>query len=159
MSCRARRCSRAPSLPGLLYVGSRGIWVPNVAHSPWYPTVCEGYEKCLWTSVHLSLVLATTWSTLCICPHSFWQGSTAPWWHSRRNSKWVRLRIVSPYFHPSARSRFPTSPWCGGLLWEERKQSFLDLKIHEQKNTLLADLTIYLPHLRLFYPRRWGFQN
>ena len=120
-SCRARRCSGTPSHLGCTGVGSCGTLVPNAAQSPWYLVVCEGYEIFLWTRAHLGPFPVVAWSTLCICPHRFWQSSIAPWLHPRMNSKWVWLKIVSPYFHPSTRSRFPTNPWCGGLLWEERR--------------------------------------
>ena len=140
MPCGRRRCSGTPSHPGCICVGNHGIWVLNVAQNPWYPILREGYEKCLWTLAHLGTFPTTTWSTLCICPHSFWQGSTTSWWNLWMNSKWVHLKIVSSYFHTSACSRFPTSPWSVGLLWEERKYYFPNWKNHEQKNTLLENL-------------------
>ena len=159
MLFQVRRCSGIVFLPGCTCAGSRDIWVSNAAPYPWYPTLCEGYGKDWWTLARLGPFLAAAWSILCIHPHSFWQGSTAPWWHHGMNSRWVRLKIVSWYFHPSAHSRFPTSPWRGGLLWEEWKQSFPDVKIHEQKNNRPIDLTIYLRHLCLFDPQIWEYQN
>ena len=42
---QTRRCPGTPSHLGCTCVGSHSTWVPNFSLNPWYPTLCEGYEK------------------------------------------------------------------------------------------------------------------
>ena len=103
-------------------------WVPNSTQNPWYPTSCEGHENHLWTLTHLGSFPTAMWSTLCIYLHSSRQGNIVPWWHLRNNSKWVRLKTVRIPSCPFVHSRFPTSPWHGGITLRSKKVIFSRLE-------------------------------